>query len=115
MTAIGCRAATSGATSRPVSGAGTVSGVGTGVGLGLGVGSGEAVGAGVPVGAGLKVGCVVTWPTGALGVGEPPSELAATTTTRTDAAMMPAMPTAGLRFTMTPPGTTLIAALPRLD
>jgi hypothetical protein len=38
MTAIGCRAATAGATSRPVSGAGIVVGVGSGVGSGVGVG-----------------------------------------------------------------------------
>jgi hypothetical protein len=70
---------------------------------------------GVPVGAGVAVGCAVTWPTAALGVGEPPSELAATAITRTEAAMTPAMPTAGLRFTVTPPGAVLMTALPRLD
>src|SRR4029079_19631137 len=56
MTAIGWRAATSGGTRTPVSGAGTGVGVGTGGGVGMGVDSGVGVGSGVGTGVGVTVG-----------------------------------------------------------
>src|SRR5450759_1145944 len=50
ITAIGCRAASAGATRRPVSGATARMGVGTGVGTGAGAGVSVRVGVGVGVG-----------------------------------------------------------------
>ena len=109
MTAIGWRAATAGVTGRPVSGPGTRSGVGSGVAVGTAVAVAVAVGLAVAVGPVVAVGVGVAspaWSGGRLGVGVPPSEVAATTTTSAAAPITPIAPTVVLRVTFgAPPGS----------
>src|SRR5688572_1052373 len=73
ITAIGCCIAALGATSTPVSGAGTSVGVGSGVGEGIGVGLGPGVGLGRGVGSGLGEGIGSIETSGVDGFGDAPA------------------------------------------
>src|SRR5262245_25200176 len=102
ITAIGWRRAMAGATSWPVSGAGTRVGVGTGVGLGEGDGLGDGAALGVADGSRVGVGVApavacATWD----GFGEPPGmprTVAVRMATRATAAITPMMPTCAARL-----------------
>ena len=119
MTAIGCRAATAGVTSRPVSGAGTETGVGTGVGVGDGVGLGgggrvrRSAGRACPsvVGAGVAVG---TWATaeGRAEAAGLPSAVAPMPTTRADTTTTPTIPMVAFRCIPVAPPDHAMAMAP---
>src|SRR3954469_16111843 len=102
MTATGWRLATSGVTSRPVSGAATRAGVGIGVGVGeaVGVGVGLGVGVGVAGGGGAWLAVVAAVGLGvATGVGLGADEASAIgdgdgLAVRATAASVPTLPTA---------------------